>query len=207
MASRSNLGEHLRAGVAILVNVLVDREVERVAKVYLFGHYDSRGGATAVIARNHVDAVNAYLAAFDPEGLRAYVHEREGEDAARKAVDDLVDAAQDDFLARYELRVCDAALPDADDELLEEYRDSDGYRFGVVQRRYFRADLGAPASKTKGRWSKWMDTDVAVLWRGAREPAVRLQSRDLLEEQVRLQQREVGEDAYGLVLVRAPLLR
>lgn len=189
------------------MNILVDREVEGIAKLYLFGHYDSRGGATAVIARNHVDAVKAYLAAFDPDGLRAYVQEREGEDAARKAVDDLVDAAQDDFLARYELRVCDVALPDAADELLEEYRDSDGYRFGVVQRRYSRSESGAPASKTKGRWSKWTDTDVAVLWQGPRQPSLSVSSRGLLDEQVRLQRRDVGEDAYGLVLVRAPLLR
>lgn len=68
------------------MNVVIEREVERVAKVYLFGHYDSRGGASLVVAENHFDAVNAYLNVFDPEGVRAYVRERDGGDAASRAV-------------------------------------------------------------------------------------------------------------------------
>lgn len=193
-----------RVRVVVRVKILVERERERVEKVYLFAHYESRGGASLVVARNHLDAVSTYLTAFDAEGLRVYVSEGEGEDAARAAVDNLVDAAQDDFVARYELRVCDAPLPEGDDELLEEYRDDGGYRFGVVERRYFRADLSARASKTThGRWSKWSDSTVAVLWQGARIPTVTLAGRGLLEEELRLLRRDVGEDAYGLVLVRA----
>lgn len=181
--------------------ITVEREVERIEKFFLFAHYDSRGGATGIVARNHLETLRAYADVFDPEGLRRYVAEREGAEAGERAYDNAIDAAADDFIHRYELRVADKPLPAKDAELLLEYEGA-GYCFGVVQTRYWRVayDDEGHVVEGKGIWSKWTDTDVAVVWKG-KKPGVTV-ADTVLNEQARIDKRDVGEDAFGLVLQR-----
>ncbi len=156
------------------------REVGRIERAYVFGHYDSRGGSTLVVARNLSRALVAYAASF------GY-----GDDVLEH------DAAEEDHVARYTVVVCDRALSTADDgaELLADYRDDGGgYRFGVVQSRW--------RDVSRGRWSRWRDTTYAVLWSG-RPPTIAGPAGPLQEE-FRLDRRSIGEDAWGLGLIWSP---
>lgn len=154
-----------------------EREVGRIGRAYLFSHFDSRGGSTLVVARNLSRALVAYTASigFGDEDLEH-------------------DAAEQDYVARYAVIVCDRALSPDDDgaELLADYRDDGGgYRFGVVQSRW--------RDVSRRRWSRWRDTAYAVLWSG-RRPTIFGQAGPLPEE-LRLDRRNVGEDAWGLGLI------
>lgn len=153
-----------------------EREVARITRAYLFGHYDSRGGSTLVVAKNLSRALVAYALSFG-YGDEELEH----------------DAAEQDYVARYTVIVCDRAFSTADDgaELLADYRDDGtGYRFGVVQSRW---------RDSRGRRSRWRDTAYAVLWSGM-PPAIVGQTGPLQEE-LRLDRRNLGEDAWGLGLI------
>lgn len=156
---------------------LPEREVARISRAYLFGHYDSRGGSTLVVARNLSPGLVAYAASFG-YGDEELEH----------------DAAEQDYVGRFTVLVCDRALSTADDgaELLADYRDDGGgYRWGVVQSRWRDA--------SRGRRSRWRDTTYAVLWSG-RPPAIVVPAGPLQEE-FRLDRRNLGEDAWGLGLI------
>lgn len=155
---------------------LPEREVGRIGRAYLFGHYDSRGGSTLVVERNLSRALVAYAKSFG-YGDEELEH----------------DAAEEDYVARYTIIVCDRALSTADDgaELLADYRDDGGgYRWGVLQSRWHDASR---------RHSRWRDTSYAILWSG-RTPTIVGQVGPLQEE-LRLDRRHVGEDAWGLGLL------
>lgn len=153
------------------------REVERIDRAYLFSHLDSRGGSTLVVHKNLSRALATYAASFalDDEQAR-------------------FDIAEEDYVARYAIIVCDRPLArDQDDgaELLEAYRDDGGYSWGVVQARWFE--------RSRGRWSKWEDTVFALLWEG--EVPTLPASAGPPREELRVDPRDVGEDAWGLGLI------
>lgn len=154
-----------------------ERELGRIERAYLFSHYDSRGGSTLVVAKNLSRALAAYAASFG-YGDEVLAH----------------DAAEEDYVARYIVIICDRALSPADDgaELLADYRDDGtGYRWGVVRFR------GRDASR--GRWSRWKDTGYAVLWAGE-APTITRPAGPRCDE-LRIDRRDVGEDAWGLGLL------
>ena len=155
------------------------REVGRIDRTYLFSHFDSRGGSSLVVVPTLARALAAYAEHFgiDDEQLAA-------------------DIAEEDYVARYTVIVCDRPLSTVNDgaELLTSYREDDGgYSFGVVQARWHDG--------SRGRWSKWEDTAFAVLWTGA-APTVTGQAGPLREE-LRIEPRDVGEDALGPCAVLA----
>lgn len=173
-----------------------DRQAEWFEKAYVFGHYDSRGGATLVLADNHVEALRKYGEAF---GVSL---EGEGK------VDNGIDALQDDFLKRVELIVCDEALPEGEAELDEEYEGA--YRYGKVQSRYELVEYDYDGPKNPdggfrriptGKFSKWRDEPVMVLWKGRTPPKLSLPG-GLLQCEHRMVREKLGEDACGLVLCR-----
>jgi hypothetical protein len=154
-----------------------EREVGRIERAYLFGHYDSRGGSTLVVAKNLSRALVSYAASF---GYGDEVLEH--------------DAAEEDYVARYVVIVCDRPLSSADDgaELLADYRDDGGgYRLGVLQSRWRDA--------SRRRWSKWKDTSCAILW-ADKVPTVTGRAGPFRDE-LRIDRRDVGEDAWGLGLL------
>ena len=153
-----------------------EREVGRIERAYLFSHYDSRGGSTLVLGKNLSRALVAYAASFG-YGDEALEH----------------DVAEEDYVARYAVMVCDRPLTAADDgaELLADYRDDGaGYRWGVVQSRWRDASH---------RPSRWRDTSYAILWSGG-TPRATGQTR-LLQEELRVDRRNIGEDGWGLGLL------
>ena len=153
------------------------REVGRIERAYLFSHYDSRGGSTLVVAKNLSRALVAYAASF---GYGDEVLEH--------------DAAEEGYVGRYMVLVCDRALSPADDgaELLADYRDDGGgYRWGVVRSRWRDA--------SRGRWSRRRDTACAILWAG-KVPTVTGCAGPSRDE-LRIDRRDVGEDAWGLGLL------
>lgn len=109
------------------------REVGRIERAYLFSHFDSRGGSAFVVVPTLARALVAYA---DHVGL--------GEQAT-------ADAAEEDYVGRFAVVVCDKPLSAADDgaELLAGYREG-GYSFGVIQARWYDG--------ARGRWTEWQDT-------------------------------------------------
>lgn len=149
------------------------REVGRVERAYLFSHFDSRGGSSLVVVPTLARALAAYA-------------EHLGLDEQAAA-----DIAEEDYVGRYAVIVCDKPLSAADGaELLAGYRTDGGYSWGVVQARWH--------DQARRRWSRWQDTAYAVLWVGD-APAVEGQD-DPLREELRLDVRAPGEDAWGLIL-------
>lgn len=150
------------------------REVGRIGRAYLFSHYDSRGGSSLVVIPTLARALTSYA---DQRGL-------DEQTAA--------DLAEEDYVARYAVIVCDRPISLADDgtELLSEYCNGGGYSFGVIQARWY--------DDARRHWSTWEDTAYAVLWTGAL-PTVAGQARPLPEE-LRIDVRDVGEDGWGLAL-------
>lgn len=152
------------------------REVGRIERAHLFSHYDSRGGSMLVVVPTLAHALTAYA---DHLGLD------DGQAAA--------DAAEEDYVGRFAVVVCDRSLSPADDgaELLDDYRDDGGgYSWGVIQARWYDV--------ARGRWSRWEDAAYAVLWIGE-APTLAGQAGPLREE-LRIERRNVGEDAWGLGL-------
>lgn len=151
------------------------REVGRIGRAYLFSHYDSRGGSSLVVVPTLARALVAYAEHLGLDDGQA-----------------VADAAEEDYVARYAIIVCDRPLSPTDDGavLLVGYRESDGYSWGVTEARWY--------DQTRGRWSRWEDTAYAVLWVGD-APTVIGQAGPLREE-LRLEPRDVGEDAWGLAL-------
>lgn len=196
-----------------------DRQVEQTRTAYVFGHYDSRGGAALVLADNHIEALKKYMAAFFSCDLSQT-------DEDKEYVDGMIDAAQEDFIKRVQLVVCDEALPDEEAELDATYADEGGYLYGKVQSRYEQCDWDhdnrdAQGRATKvhtGKFSEWTDTDVFVMWKASPEeieatreddhgeeatpnaPAL-LMKGGVLEEEFRIVRENLGEDACGLVLI------
>jgi hypothetical protein len=146
-----------------------ERVVEWHERAYLFGHYDSRGGASLVLARNLNEATAKYGVAmgFDE--------------------DDEFDIAGDDYIKRVSLVVLDVSLPANGSELLADYT-------GTPDRSY---DLRVVEHKFGRRWS---ESDTLVLFRADREPP-KVLPYDYADG-TRLVPKPVGEDAFGLLLVR-----
>jgi hypothetical protein len=151
------------------------REVGRIGRAYLFSHHDSRGGSVLVVAPTLARALAAYA-------------EHLGLDEQMAA-----HCAEEDYITRFTVVVCDQPLSPADDgaELLAGYREDGGYSWGVVQARWYDG--------ARGRWTEWHNTAFALLWSGG-APAVMGQAGPLREE-LRLDVRDVGEDACGLILL------
>lgn len=172
-----------------------DRQAEWFEKAYVFGHYDSRGGATLVLAKNHVEALQKYGAAFCVD-----------DDAEYR--DNAIDGLQDDFIKRVELIVCDEPLPAEEAELDEEYEGA--YRYGKVQSRYEKVEYDYEGPQDAdgrfkriptGKFSKWVDEPILVMWKGRIPPKLQL-PKSLLEHEYRIVRERLGEDACGLVLCR-----
>jgi hypothetical protein len=157
--------------------------VKETVKAYLFGHYDSRGGAFMVLAKNPAEALKKVSVGFGGGQL--------GDEAAE---DGLLDAMLDDFIGRRTVVVCDDALPPEDAELDEDYADPGaGFKYGVVQQSYQKPD---------GSWSKWGDTETMVLWKGRVVPKLDAEAVTTLPLKHRVKRERLGEDACGLCLVR-----
>lgn len=120
---------------SLVERVVFDGQVIRLPKAYFFGHYDSRGGASMVLAKNHIEALKSYMSEFGME-------------------EDAVDDAQDDFLFKVEVIFC-GGDPDLT-ELDQEY-DEDGFKYGRVQTRYL--------DPSTGTFSSWKDEDIVVFWK------------------------------------------
>lgn len=129
-----------------------EREVEFHPKVYVFGHYDSRGGATAVFAPNVIKAIEKYV------GSCGWV----GEDEEGNLItdDNSINVAYEDLLSQgmFQMVVCDEPLDDKS-ELLVEY-DDQGYKAALVEHRWLDTYGG-------NKWSDWESSQMVVLWKGS----------------------------------------
>ena len=164
-----------------------DRQQGPAEKAYVFGHYDSRGGAALVIASNHIEAIKKYCKAF-------FCIDTDDE-PDKELASDHIDMAQEDFLFRADVVCCDAPLPADGIELDADY---DGeFRYGMIQSRYDQSRYD-PTTK----FSEWADQNILVLWKGETPPQMTGLRQSILKEEFRLERLELGEDACGLVVVR-----
>jgi hypothetical protein len=98
-----------------------ERVVEWHERAYLFGHYDSRGGAYLVLALNLNEATGKYAVAIGVD-------------------EDEFDLAGDDYIKRVSLVVLDLPLPANGSELLADYTDtaSRSYDLMVIEHKFGR---------------------------------------------------------------------
>jgi hypothetical protein len=200
-----------------------EREVGRV-KAYIFGCYNSRGGAALVLADHHKQALDKYLSgvfAFrdDEEERARFLAEYHGDRAEAEAAwaercASAIDGAEDNFIGRVVAIICDAPLPEeTGTELDAAYLspEEQGYRYGRVQSRYEIAEYDYEDKEyfqahrvykrlPSGRYSEWMETRFFVLWRGE-APEIQLPQTPLKEE-FQIVPEELGEDGFGLVLIK-----
>lgn len=172
-----------------------ERQVEFFKRAYVFGHKDSRGGSTLVLARNHIEALRTYAQSF---GADRDFHDAQqaamGPIAYQEWRDSLIDACEEDFVGQYRLIVCDQGLPAEDgQELLESYG-------GPFQAAWVEERLDTEFGKMK-----WQRTDELVLYRGER-PSLLPEARGMFNATFHFRLKDassdLAEDEYGLILMR-----
>lgn len=202
------------------------RAPEMAFRGYIFGHYDSRGGAFLIRASNMLAALTKYLDTFGVDPVRGPAAEEEhlftafaadgtkvfvapdpahslidytGCSTPREAAQRLVDQQIDELCSDF-IRAARCVFfdeaPPAGPAELDEDYDEGGFRYGVVQSRR--------AGSTT--WSEHEDMrigKVMVFWKGRKpSPAdvVRLVDNRHGTHEFRLVREELGEDAGGLWL-------
>lgn len=113
-------------------------EVEYLERAYLYGHYDSRGGAAMIIASDIMKAHQTYLDNFFP------------------GMANLDDVLIDDFIGRFSVVVCGSPLPPAG-ELLKPYGAQPGYICYLAHKRRGVAHINAQGRPVPG------ELDIIVL--------------------------------------------
>jgi hypothetical protein len=200
-----------------------DRQVEEHPRCFLFGHYDSRGGATLVRAKNLLEAFAKYAESFgwtvdektgrlEDEGMRQYM-KSEAEYEAWKP-DALHGLMEEDFMFSCNVVVCDEPFGEKE-ELDHGYTgDADssdygyeGYRYGVLQYRWKHKKAYAETEAEREEFSKWANVSkgcrkTLVFWKGKERPqidtaALGMGYLDGLE--VRIVKKSYGEDACGVI--------
>lgn len=197
------------------------RSPKTIFKAYLFGHYDSRGGAILLRADHFLDAFEMYMRDFGVKSEEDLVADFENgipdwavpcipplirpaskdctpAEAARAYRGSVVDGLFADFIRVAHCVFFDADPPDAG-ELDAGYAGADGFKYGVLKSRF----LGHKPSK---RWSEHGgDVKVMVFWRRQKPTSQELEAlldgathRGWLEYTV--EREELGEDACGLYL-------
>lgn len=162
-----------------------DRIVQTIEKAFLFGHYDSRGGATLVIASNYIKALEAYMTAFGC-GLK--------EADNKEAYDNLVDCCHKDFIRSGSVIVCDEPFFEGSDvELDSEYTD-DGYSYGSIKEtRTHKTFEGTTKSATE---------TILIFWKKKKPVLDRDEDNHSVSEYT-IKREKLGEDAFGLHMIRA----
>jgi hypothetical protein len=201
-----------------------ERQVEEHPRCFLFGHYDSRGGATLVRAKNLLEAFEKYAESFgwvrdektgrleDP-GMKQYMKSEEEYEAWKP--DALHGLMEEDFMFSCNVIVCDEPFGDKS-ELDFGYtgpatEESDfgyeGYRYGVVQYRWKHKARWGETKEEREELSKWENVrrscaKTLIFWKGKERPTVdpKALGMDHLDGlEVRIVKKSYGEDACGVV--------
>lgn len=158
------------------------REKQKIRRAFLFGHYDSRGGATLLLASWIGEAVQKYAKAF---GMFDADPPKDAEEE-RERLETMQSLFEEDFETVVEVTVCDGTLGDQERDLDQDYGE-DGFRYGRVQRR--------PKASKSG---KWENTQSLVMWKGPK-PSLVVKEDGYFA--YRLEREKLGEDAFGLLFV------
>lgn len=155
--------------------------IQTIEKAFFFGHYDSRGGASLVVAKKLEEACRKYEEMFFAGW--------EEDDPGRVECD----PAGDDFEEGLTVLVFDEPVDFDGEELLEDYGGK--FKTARIWSRY-------PTPMFKSGWSKWRETQTVILYRGKR-PTFKA---DCLPDGkpfwfYEARTWEPGEDAFGLILM------
>jgi hypothetical protein len=194
-----------------------ERQVEEHPRCFLFGHYDSRGGACLVRARNLLEAFEKYATeAFswqkDPAtgrledpGMREYMKDDAEYEAWRP--DALHALMEEDFMFSCNVVVCDQTFEESGTSDLDVAYDESGYRYGVLQYRWLHKHWSEDAEERR-ELSKWTSAasgckKTLVFWKGKDRPKVDPSALGplfghLAGLEVRILKRKYGEDAFGV---------
>lgn len=179
----------------------VTRVVQHIRRAYVFGHYDSRGGATLVAAPSIGKAMAKYQEVFcmdangDDPGQKAYfastgLSGQALEDRYEDWKSEMMMELEEELLFACEVWVCDEMLPADGGELDDNYRYEEGrfYKYGVLEMRY--------KNSSSKRWGE-ETTKTLVLWKAtACKPTIIKQDQFY---NYRLTKTSYGEDACGLI--------
>lgn len=187
------------------------RSPKMVFKAYLYGHYDSRGGATLISADNFLEALQRYLEIFCVEEVddmvdlfkdgppdyagNAYEGCKTPRECAARLRNSQIDELASDFIRTCTCVFFDAA-PD-EGELDADYVDG-GFRYGVLESR-----VSGDAA-----FSEHEDVNlgkIMVFWRDGQEMPPVKDIIPMLHPATRtwqygIEREELGEDACGLCL-------
>lgn len=162
-----------------------DRIVQTIEKAFLFGHYDSRGGAMLVIASNFIKALEAYAETFGC-GFK--------EAGDEEAYDNLINNCHQDFLRSGSVIVCDELFQDGSGvELNSEYTD-DGYSYGSIK------EITTHKFSTKP--TKSSTETILIFWKKKKPILDRVEDNHGISEYT-IKREKLGEDAFGLYMIRA----
>lgn len=193
-----------------------ERQVEEHPRCFLFGHYDSRGGASLVRAKNLLEAFEKYAESFgwavkdgrlEDEGMRQHMKSEEEYEAWKP--DALHGLMEEDFMFSCNVIVCDEPFADDNVELDRSYCDDrkDGYSYGVLQYRWLHKHWSEDASE-KAELSKWSSAargcgKTLVFWKGRGKDRPQVDPKALGMDylpglEVRIVKKGYGEDACGV---------
>lgn len=179
-----------------------EREAGRT-RAFLFGHYDSRGGAMLVEARNLLEAFPRYAEPFGWETvdgrlespqMKEYI-EKDGGDYEEWRSEAIHGLMQEDFMYGCTAIFLDE-MPDGEQDLDKGYAEDGGYSYGRLEYRW----------NTGKKLTKWEDAGLGekktlVFWKG-KKPVVdpKALGMDYLTDlEVRIARESLGEDAFGVV--------
>lgn len=193
-----------------------ERQTYEIPRAFLFGHYDSRGGATLVAARHLIEAFEKYATTafgwtksdngeLDDLGMKEHFKTHGGDYEAWKP-DALHELLEGDYMFS-----CHAIFLDAepgDEQELDESFDDDGYKYGLLQYRWLHKSYSEDPEEQK-QLSKWTNVGgdckkTLVFWKGKKptiDPAV-VGMNYLTGLEVRIAKKSYGEDASGVTLIK-----
>jgi len=187
---------------------LTDRQVEEHPRCFLFGHYDSRGGATLIPAKHLFEAFARYATSFgfekdskgelQDEGMKQHF----GDKAQYEAwLPDAIHALlEEDFMFSCTVLICDEKISGECCDLDEGF-DDHGYKYGLVQYRWQHKHY-----EGSEELSEWCDlgqgTQKTLVFYKGEKPllnAKALGMEYLKGLEVQLTDEDFGEDACGVV--------
>ncbi len=202
---------------------LSDREVQFFPRCFLFGHYDSRGGATLIPAKHLIEAFEIYSTTMgwskvdgqlEDLGMKEHFAQitkpQEGmyNDYETWKPDSIHSLMEEDFMFSCSVVICDEKINEEEAELDAKYSEESGYKYGLVQYRWLSNHHLEDETK-KNELSPWSDisqdcSKTLIFWRGNKpviEPKV-LQMDYLPGLEVRIIRKNYGEDACGVVWMK-----
>jgi hypothetical protein len=159
----------------------MSQSIRRIENAVLFGHYDSRGGATLYTGMKFSEALQCYVNVLSGDSF-------DEEDIARCEW-----SAMEDYIGIFNVLIFGEGEFESDDgrEALKQYGGE--WNVGRVYERY----------TSYGGSKRWSETNVMVAWKGKKPDvteAMLAGKTNFLGWKYTVRSWNLGEDAFGLIV-------